>query len=202
MANSGMTPPPNGEPRPSEWQELGRHIRHYAAESLRVITILVLDFVLVIAGFLTGQLIEFVDTHWLHLDPSEPFSQLPIRLSWGLFLLLYVITVAVHIVNYVKGEFGAGVEVIGSNPIAPTIELTVATRKSLSAGKEGPDFGLQIPFGMRSQMSCYVGNPNEEVLSWLGRILSQCKRIPKDSFYAEVALTHVPALMFYELFSL
>jgi hypothetical protein len=82
------------------------------------------------------------------------------------------------------------------------IEGMYGSQKSLSAGKTTPDFGLRIPFGLRSEMTCYVGNPTEEVRSWLGRILFWCRRIPKDSFYAEVALTQIPELMFYELFSL
>ena len=83
-----------------------------------------------------------------------------------------------------------------------TIEGKYGSQKSLSAGKATPDFGLRVPFGMRSEMTYYVGSPTEEVLSWLGRILLSCKRIPTDAFYAEVALTHVPELMFYELFLL
>jgi len=82
------------------------------------------------------------------------------------------------------------------------VEGKYGSQKSLSAGKTRPDFGLRIPFGMRSQMTCYVGNPSAEVLSWLGKILFWCQRIPENSFYAEVALTRVPALMFYELFPL
>ncbi len=82
------------------------------------------------------------------------------------------------------------------------LEGKYGSQKSLSAGKARPDFALRIPFGMRSQMTCYLGNPTDQVLAWLGRILFWCKRIPKDSFYAEVALTDVPALMFYELFAL
>jgi hypothetical protein len=82
------------------------------------------------------------------------------------------------------------------------VEGKYGSQKNLSAGKARPDFALRIPFGMRSQMTCYLGNPTDQVLAWLGRILSWCKRIPTDSFYAEVALTDVPALMFYELFAL
>lgn len=82
------------------------------------------------------------------------------------------------------------------------IEGKYGSQKSLSAGKTIPDFGLQIPFGLRSEMTCYVGKPTEEVLSWIGQILFWCKRIPKDSFYAEVALIQTPELIFYELFSL
>jgi len=81
------------------------------------------------------------------------------------------------------------------------IEGKYGSQKSLAAGKAAPDFGLRVPFGMRNQMTCYIGHPTHEVLSWLGRILFWCMRIPKSTFYAEVALTHVPALMFYELFA-
>jgi hypothetical protein len=82
------------------------------------------------------------------------------------------------------------------------VEGMYGSQKSLSAGKAGPDFALQFPFGMRSEMICNVGNPSDQVLSWMGRILFWCKRIPRNSFYTEVALTHIPALMFYELFTL
>lgn len=81
------------------------------------------------------------------------------------------------------------------------IEGKYGSQKSLAAGKTTPDFGLRIPFGMRNQMTCYIGHATDEVLSWLGRILFWCRRIPKDSFYAEVAVTHVPEMIFYELFS-
>ncbi len=82
------------------------------------------------------------------------------------------------------------------------IEGKYGSQKSLSAGKARPDFAMRVPFGMRSQLTSYAGNPSDEVLSWLGRILFWCERIPKNSFYAEVALTNVPALVFYELFAL
>jgi hypothetical protein len=84
------------------------------------------------------------------------------------------------------------------------VEGKYGSQKNLSAGKTVPasDFALGIPFGLRTQMTCYMGRPSDDVLSWLGRILFWCKRVPKNSFYAEVALTHVPALLFYELFAL
>jgi|SRR5215469_6655777 len=82
------------------------------------------------------------------------------------------------------------------------VEGKYGSQKDLSVGKSMPDFGLLIPFAMLSQMKCYVESPNEEVRSWLGRILYWCKHIPRESFYTEVALTDKPALVFYELFVL
>ena len=82
------------------------------------------------------------------------------------------------------------------------IEGKFGSQKSLSVGQTGPDFALRIPFGIRSEMSVYSGHPDDQVLSSLGEILLWCKRIPMKAFYAEVALIHIPALMFYELFAL
>lgn len=81
------------------------------------------------------------------------------------------------------------------------IEGIYGTQKDLAVGKTKPDFGLLVPYGVRSAMSCYAGAPSEEVSSWLGRILWWCKRIPLESFYTELALTTTPALIFYELFA-
>jgi hypothetical protein len=82
------------------------------------------------------------------------------------------------------------------------VEGKFGSQKSLSIGASTPDFGLRIPFGFRSQMDCYTGSPNDEVLQYLGRILWWCRRIPYGFFYTEVALTSNSTLMFYELFDL
>jgi hypothetical protein len=82
------------------------------------------------------------------------------------------------------------------------IEGKYGSQKSLSMGKTSPDFGLRIPFGIRSEMVSYAGNPNNEVSSWLGRILWWCKKIPLKSFYSEICLMQDSNLMFYELFDL
>ena len=87
--------------RSGEWQELRGHFRHQTVEVLRLISILVQDAVILLAGFVA----EFVYERWLH--SSQPFFQLAISLSSALFLLLYCITVTVHLVNYVRGQFGA-----------------------------------------------------------------------------------------------
>lgn len=81
-----------------------------------------------------------------------------------------------------------------------TIEGKYGSQKSLASGKRGPEFGFEVPYGLRSQMRCYISSPNEEVITWLGRILLWCKHIPRVDFYTEVALTHRSELMFYELF--
>src|SRR5439155_18571812 len=70
-------------------------------EVLRLIAILVQDAVILLAGFLA----EFAYEHWLHSE--HPFFQLAVSLSSALFLLLYGITVTVHIVQYVRGQLGA-----------------------------------------------------------------------------------------------
>ena len=88
------------ESHSNEWQELRGHARHQTVEVLRLILILLQDAVILVAGFLA----EFAYEHWLH--SSEPFFQLAIRLSSALFLLLYGITVTVHVVGYVRGQLG------------------------------------------------------------------------------------------------
>jgi hypothetical protein len=82
------------------------------------------------------------------------------------------------------------------------IEGKYASQKELAIGRAGPDFGLIVPLGIRSKMTCYLGTPSDEVMAWLGRILWWCRRVPMDSFYAEVALIHTSSLMFYELFAI
>lgn len=92
------------EPRPpdsGEWLELRGRVRHRATEVIDLITILLQDAVILLAGFLA----EFAYEHWLR--STHPFFQLAISLSSALFLLLYGITVTVHIVQYVRGQFGA-----------------------------------------------------------------------------------------------
>lgn len=85
---------------PSEWQELRGHFRHQAVEVLHLVSILVQDAVILLAGFVA----EFVYERWLH--SSQPFFQFALSLSSALFLLLYGVTVTVHVVNYVRGQFG------------------------------------------------------------------------------------------------
>lgn len=97
-----MDPTTTVEPRvPSEWEELRGYLRHQSVEVLRLIAILVQDAVILLAGFIA----EFAYEHWLH--SSHPFFQLALNLSSALFLLLYGITVTVHVVQYVRGQFGA-----------------------------------------------------------------------------------------------
>jgi hypothetical protein len=80
------------------------------------------------------------------------------------------------------------------------IEGKYGSQKMLAVGKTTPDFGFRVPFGIRSEMECYVGNPSIQVESWLGDILFWVKRIPGAFFYAEAAVTESQALVFYELF--
>src|SRR5579872_129505 len=112
-----------------EWDELRGHVRHQTIEVLRLIAILVQDGVILLAGFLA----EFAYEHWLH--SAHPFFQLAVSLSSALFLLLYGITVTVHIVQYVRGQFGtAPASVLGqylpwalaaSGVIAAAVAVTV-----------------------------------------------------------------------------
>src|SRR4051812_46948906 len=84
----------------SEWQGLRRRVRQQAVEALGLIAILVQDAVILLAGFVA----EFAYEHWLHSE--HPFFQLAISLSSALFLLLYGITVTVHVVQYVREQLG------------------------------------------------------------------------------------------------
>lgn len=102
---------------------------------------------------------------------------------------------------YPSWEFRFSCNIVLENQIY-TIEGKYGSQKDLALGKCGPDFGIRIPYGLRSQMYCYYGNPNREVLDNLGRIIRWCKCIPWESFSSEVALRHDSTLIFYELFNL
>src|SRR5438067_2426734 len=115
---------------PTEWQELRGHARHQTVEVLRLILILVQDAVILIAGF--GAV--FAYEHWLHSE--HPFFQLALNLSSAFFLLLYVITVSVHVVQYVRGQVGGGAKstllgqylawaIVGGGVLAAGIALAV-----------------------------------------------------------------------------
>lgn len=80
------------------------------------------------------------------------------------------------------------------------IEGVYGSQKDLAIGRQGPEFGVRIPFGMRSQMLWYLGMPGPEVLGRLGRIMWWCARVPWDEMYTEVAVTKKEALVFYDLF--
>lgn len=82
------------------------------------------------------------------------------------------------------------------------LEGKYGSQKDLAIGKSIPDFGIQVPLGIRSQMVVYLGKPSYDVSHWLGRILWWCRKIPFESFYSEVALIHDSTLVFYELFNL
>ena len=85
---------------PGHTDGLGARLRHRAEEAIDLISILVQDAVILLAGYLA----EFAYEKWLHSE--QPFFKVAINLSSSLFLLLYVITVTVHVVNYVRGSFG------------------------------------------------------------------------------------------------
>ncbi|MBI4460255.1 MAG: PD40 domain-containing protein, partial [Acidobacteria bacterium] len=120
--------------RSSEWQELRGHVQHQTVEVLRLIAILVQDAVILVAGFIA----EYAYEHWLHSD--HPFFQLAVSLSSAFFLLLYVITVTVHVVQYVRGQVGATKvtwlgdklpwAIIGGGVIAAAVAFTVPSFRS------------------------------------------------------------------------
>ena len=91
-------PPPEA---PGDWDELRARLRQRFTQVIDLITILLQDAVILLVGFLA----EFAYERWLH--SSHPFFQLAISLSSALFLLLYGITVTVHVVQYVRGQFGS-----------------------------------------------------------------------------------------------
>lgn len=88
-------------PKPSGWGNLSDRLRHRAAEAIDLISILAQDSVILFAGFLA----EYVSEHWFH--SSHGFFQLATNLSSAVFLLLYGVTVSVHVVHYVRGQMGA-----------------------------------------------------------------------------------------------
>ncbi|MSO21542.1 MAG: hypothetical protein EXQ56_14030, partial [Acidobacteria bacterium] len=65
--------------------------------------ILLQDSVILIAGFF----VEYIYEHYLH--SPQPFFQLAINISLAMFLLLYSVMVTVHVVNYVRKQFGSTV---------------------------------------------------------------------------------------------
>lgn len=82
------------------------------------------------------------------------------------------------------------------------IEGANSSQKKISIGKSIPDFSVIIPFGMKSKMIEMIAKPSHEFKENLGVILSYCKAIPFESFYAECAYTSQKELIFYELFKL
>ncbi|MBI1954925.1 MAG: PD40 domain-containing protein [Acidobacteria bacterium] len=122
--------------RSSEWQELRGHVQHQTVEVLRLIAILVQDAVILVAGFIA----EYAYEHWLHSE--HPFFQLAVSLSSAFFLLLYVITVTVHVVQYVRGQVGATKAtwlgdklpwaIIGGGVLAAAIALTMPSFRSVA----------------------------------------------------------------------
>ena len=116
---------------PTEWQELRGHARHQAIDVIRLILILLQDAVILVVGF--GA--EFVYDHWLRSE--HPFFQLAINLSSAFFLLLYVITVSVHIVQYIRGQVGGTKSnllgqylpwaIIGGGVVASGVALSLPT---------------------------------------------------------------------------
>ncbi|MBI4465798.1 MAG: PD40 domain-containing protein, partial [Acidobacteria bacterium] len=111
------------------WQELRGHAQHQTIEVLRLIFILLQDAVILVAGFVA----EYVYEHWLHSE--HPFFQVAVSMSSAFFLLLYVITVTVHVVQYVRGQVGAKKTtwlgdklpwaIIGGGVLAAAVALTV-----------------------------------------------------------------------------
>jgi Tol biopolymer transport system component len=91
-----------GPPRPTGWGDLSDRLRRRAAEAIDLVSILAQDSVILFAGFLA----EYASDRWFH--SSHGFFQLATNLSSAVFLLLYGVTVSVHVVHYVRGQMGAG----------------------------------------------------------------------------------------------
>lgn len=108
----------SGRSSSGEWQELRGRVRRRAVEALDLITILLQDAVILLAGFLA----EFAYEHWLR--SSHPLFQLAVNLSSGLFLLLYGITVTVHVAEYLGDRFGS--KAPASSPIVRYALWTLA----------------------------------------------------------------------------
>src|SRR6185295_6208063 len=113
-----------GEAGSSEWTAFGGRLRRRTIEALDLITILLQDAVILVAGFAA----EFAYDRWLH--STHPFFQLAISLSSALFLLLYGITVTVHIVHYVRGQ----VDTVSSGRWTRYLPWGLATVAVLAAG--------------------------------------------------------------------
>ena len=92
----GQTPSHHGG-----WGDLPDRLRQRAAEAIDLISILLQDAVILLAGFLA----EFASDKWFH--SSHTFFQLATNLSSAVFLLLYGVTVSVHVVHYVRGQVGS-----------------------------------------------------------------------------------------------
>ena len=69
-------------------------------EIFALLRILLQDAIILVAGFA----IEFAFEHWLHSE--QPFFKLAINISSAMFLLLYGVMVTVHVVHYVREQFG------------------------------------------------------------------------------------------------
>src|SRR5260221_11513602 len=86
---------------PGDWDALRVRIPHRATESLDIITILLQDAVILVAGFIT----EYAYEHWL--ISAQPFFRVAVGLSSALFFVLYAVTVTVHVTEYIWQRFGS-----------------------------------------------------------------------------------------------
>lgn len=123
-----MEPLRSAEPQvraSGEWQKLRKNLRRQAVDLLSVIAIFVQDAVILVAGFLA----EFAYEKWLH-NP-HPFVLFAINISSGVFLLLYVVTVTVHVLRYVRGQFAPGpIGRLGRQFLARLAQTTAVARLS------------------------------------------------------------------------
>jgi hypothetical protein len=78
-------------------------------------------------------------------------------------------------------------------------EGTFGSQKLISSGVNVPEFGFSVPFGFRSKRTGNFGDVREDVVTRLGRLLFYLKKLPLESFYAEVACTRGNEYFFYEL---
>jgi Tol biopolymer transport system component len=87
-----------------EWQQLRGNVRHLTVgmlgEIFAILRILLQDAIILVVGFA----VEFAFEHWLHSE--QPFFRIAINISSAMFLLLYGVMVTVHVVHYVREQFG------------------------------------------------------------------------------------------------
>ena len=101
----GLSGAPHGDPDGAqEWQQLRGSVRHQTVgmlgEIFALLRILLQDAIILVVGFA----IEFAFERWLHTE--QPFFRLAINISSAMFLLLYGVMVTVHVVHYVREQFG------------------------------------------------------------------------------------------------
>jgi len=81
-----------------------------------------------------------------------------------------------------------------------TVEGKSGSQKGISVGTEMPEIALQLPFGMHSRATVYLGSYTSAVRARVSRVLSYLKKMPLQRYYTEVAITSEREIFFYEFF--